>query len=75
MKHKYILSKYGFAKDTPRFADHEEFLVALARKSGKLRKGGEPDVEIVARSVLYDWQRGRPRRWSGSGRLGPPRST
>merc|ERR1719421_1370069 len=59
VKRKYILSKYGFPKDTDAWADHEEFLTELARKKGKLRKGGEPDIEIVARSVLYDWQRGR----------------
>merc|ERR1719199_36585 len=26
---------------------------------GKLVKGGEPDIEVVARMVLVDWQRGR----------------
>jgi nuclear GTP-binding protein len=59
VKRKYILSKYGFPKDHDAWADHEEFLTQLAHKKGKLRKGGEPDIEIVARSVLYDWQRGR----------------
>lgn len=37
----------------------EEFLTKLATKMGKLRKQGEPDLEIAARIVLYDWQRGR----------------
>lgn len=31
----------------------------IARKKGKLLKGGEPDVRIAARIVLSDWQRGR----------------
>jgi nuclear GTP-binding protein len=25
---------------------------------GKLRKGGEPDLDITAKIVLIDWQRG-----------------
>ncbi len=25
---------------------------------GRLMKGGEPDIETVARMVLFDWQRG-----------------
>jgi hypothetical protein len=36
-----------------------DFLEQLARKSGRLLKGGEPDTATVAKSVLYDWQRGK----------------
>ncbi|PFH32465.1 putative nucleolar gtp-binding protein 2 [Besnoitia besnoiti] len=39
--------------------DSEEFLTILAKKKGKLRKGGEPDISTAARIVLYDLQRGR----------------
>ena len=39
--------------------DHEDFLDQLARKTGKLLKGGEPNRSISARMVLQDWQRGR----------------
>ncbi|CAE6471337.1 unnamed protein product [Rhizoctonia solani] len=39
--------------------DTDEFLDALARKSGKLLKGGEPDRETVAKMVLNDWIRGK----------------
>ncbi|CAE6531021.1 unnamed protein product [Rhizoctonia solani] len=39
--------------------DADEFLDALARKSGKLLKGGEPDRETVAKMVLNDWIRGK----------------
>ncbi|KZT22646.1 NGP1NT-domain-containing protein [Neolentinus lepideus HHB14362 ss-1] len=35
------------------------FLDALARQKGRLLKGGEPDVEAVAKIVLSDWVRGR----------------
>jgi nuclear GTP-binding protein len=33
-------------------------LKLLAIKMGKLRKGGEPDLDITAKIVLIDWQRG-----------------
>jgi nuclear GTP-binding protein len=59
VKHKYLLQRYKLPSDTEPWEDHEEFLKVLAMKMGKLRKGGEPDVEIVARMILYDWQRGR----------------
>ena len=39
--------------------DHEDFLDQLAKKTGKLLKGGEPNRSISARMVLQDWQRGR----------------
>ncbi|XP_017078969.1 nucleolar GTP-binding protein 2 [Drosophila eugracilis] len=35
------------------------FLEQLAQKTGKLLKGGEPDVTVTARMVLNDWQRGK----------------
>jgi nuclear GTP-binding protein len=37
----------------------DAFLETLARKSGKLLKGGEPDRETVAKMVLNDWIRGK----------------
>ena len=41
----------------------------VARQSGKLTRGGEPDLNTAARMVLYDWQRGglllRRRGWHG----------
>lgn len=58
VKHKYLIQKYNLPKDTT-FLDGEDFLGILARKMGKLRKGGEPDIETAARIVLFDWQRGR----------------
>lgn len=32
-----------------------EFLAMLARRQGKLRKGGLPDTDKAAKSVLMDW--------------------
>jgi nuclear GTP-binding protein len=37
----------------------DAFLEVLARKTGKLLKGGEPDRETVAKMVLNDWIRGK----------------
>ncbi|KAL9112486.1 MAG: hypothetical protein Q9227_003328 [Pyrenula ochraceoflavens] len=39
--------------------DAIEFLSVLARKGGRLLKGGEPDVDGVARMVLNDFLRGK----------------
>ncbi|XP_067862547.1 nucleolar GTP-binding protein 2 [Heptranchias perlo] len=40
--------------------DHAvDFLEKLAFRMGKLLKGGEPDIQTVAKMVLNDWQRGR----------------
>ncbi|KAL2944233.1 Nuclear/nucleolar GTPase 2 [Bienertia sinuspersici] len=36
-----------------------DFLLKLCKLSGKLLKGGEPDLMTAAKMVLYDWQRGR----------------
>jgi nuclear GTP-binding protein len=45
--------------DIEHWEDANDFLEQLARKYGKLLKGGEPDVSAVAKLVLHDWQRGR----------------
>jgi ribosome biogenesis GTPase A len=36
----------------------EDFIRRVAIKKGKLRKGGEPDLEATSKLVLIDWQRG-----------------
>eukprot|EP00812_Abedinium_dasypus_P015220 NODE_881_length_1327_cov_243.731132.p1 GENE.NODE_881_length_1327_cov_243.731132~~NODE_881_length_1327_cov_243.731132.p1 ORF type:complete len:424 (+),score=132.18 NODE_881_length_1327_cov_243.731132:3-1274(+) len=58
VKRPYLLQKYKLPAETT-WEDGEDFLSILARKMGKLWKGGEPDLNITARIVLYDWQRGR----------------
>ncbi len=37
----------------------EDFLQQVARLTGRLLRGGEPDLNTAAKMVLYDWQRGR----------------
>ncbi|KAK7342893.1 hypothetical protein VNO80_25851 [Phaseolus coccineus] len=39
--------------------DENDFLLQLCKSSGKLLKGGEPDLMTGAKMVLHDWQRGR----------------
>mmetsp|Transcript_20376 Transcript_20376/g.37874 ORF Transcript_20376/g.37874 Transcript_20376/m.37874 type:complete len:504 (+) Transcript_20376:167-1678(+) len=43
----------------PRFQTPIEFLAALARKRGKLGRGGVPDQAAAARIVLQDWNSGK----------------
>ena len=43
----------------PTFTTTAEFLLLLARRQGKLRKGGIPDSAAAARLVLQDWNTGR----------------
>ncbi|XP_074873559.1 guanine nucleotide-binding protein-like 3-like protein isoform X2 [Carettochelys insculpta] len=43
----------------PEYRDVSEFLAHLARRKGKLRKGGVPDHEKAARAMLSDWISGK----------------
>ncbi|ODM94898.1 Nucleolar GTP-binding protein 2 [Orchesella cincta] len=55
VKKMYMAKTYKI----PDWTDHEDFLTKLAKRTGKLLKGGEPDINAVARMVLNDWQRGK----------------
>lgn len=55
VKPKDLTATYGIHQWT----DVEDFLGQLAIRRGKLLAGGVPDLETVARSMLYDWQRGK----------------
>ncbi|EMP26337.1 Guanine nucleotide-binding protein-like 3-like protein, partial [Chelonia mydas] len=50
-----IMQHYG----VPAYQDVTEFLAHLARRKGKLRKGGVPDHEKAAKAVLSDWMSGK----------------
>lgn len=39
--------------------DPEKVLEAIAIKFNRVRKGGEPDTDVMARKILQDWQAGR----------------
>ncbi|KAI0218667.1 GTPase required for pre-60S ribosomal subunit nuclear export and maturation [Massospora cicadina] len=55
VKKSYLQKTYQLANWT----SPTHFLSQLARKSGKLLKGGEPDLSTVAKMVLNDWLRGK----------------
>ncbi|KAM5539914.1 hypothetical protein V8D89_006417 [Ganoderma adspersum] len=59
----YLSRTYGVplpnADDPTQGWDSEAFLDKLARMKGRLLKGGEPDLEAVAKILLSDWVRGR----------------
>ncbi|XP_027557065.1 nucleolar GTP-binding protein 2 isoform X2 [Neopelma chrysocephalum] len=54
-KAEYIRKTYKIDS----WKDTEDFLEKLAARTGKLLKGGEPDLQTVSKMVLNDWQRGR----------------
>ncbi|KAJ8340829.1 hypothetical protein SKAU_G00331200 [Synaphobranchus kaupii] len=54
-KTEYIQKTYRI----PVWSSAEDFLEKLAFRTGKLLKGGEPDLPTVSKMVLNDWQRGR----------------
>lgn len=54
---RHLIRTYGPAiRD---YTSPEDFLERLARSSGRLLKGGEPDVKTAAKMVLHDWLRGK----------------
>jgi nuclear GTP-binding protein len=55
VKPEYLRRAYKVASWT----SPTHFLEQVARNQGKLLKGGEPDLNSVAKSILFDWQRGR----------------
>jgi len=55
VKPRYLERTYKIFK----YENHIDFLEQMAKKAGRLLKGGEPDVHAVANMVLNDWQRGK----------------
>lgn len=55
VKPEYIRRTYGVSSWT----DHDDLLGKIATKRGKLLRGGDPDVNTVAKQLLNDWQRGK----------------
>ena len=56
VKREYMTRTYKIGKE---WTDANDFLEKVAQKYGKLLKGGEPDVNTVAKMILNDWQRGK----------------
>lgn len=55
VRKEYVIKTYRISD----WNSHIDFLEKLAGRTGKLLKGGEPDISAVARMVLNDWQRGK----------------
>ncbi|KAI2805961.1 Nucleolar GTP-binding protein 2 [Blomia tropicalis] len=55
VKPEYLSKAYKLSE----WDDHIDFLTKLAARTGKLLKGGEPDINTVSKMVLNDWQRGK----------------
>lgn len=53
---KYLQRTYELKEPV---TDSVTFLEILCRKSGRLLKGGEPDIDGAAKMVLNDWIRGK----------------
>jgi nuclear GTP-binding protein len=56
---EYLSRTYGIPVPESGSWEAEDFLELLARKTGRLLKKGEADIETVAKMVLNDWIRGK----------------
>ncbi|KAJ2086703.1 GTPase required for pre-60S ribosomal subunit nuclear export and maturation [Coemansia sp. RSA 986] len=55
VRKEYIQRHYNIDK----WDDAHDFLTELANATGKLNKGGEPNLHVVSKMVINDWLRGR----------------
>ncbi|GAA5916336.1 hypothetical protein JCM8208_005307 [Rhodotorula glutinis] len=55
VRKEYLVRTYGVED----WESAEDFLTKLARKAGKLHRGGEADYRTVATMVINDWIRGK----------------
>lgn len=53
----HLAAVYGIPPITSR--DVQEFLLRVAYQKGRLARGGVPDLDGTARSVLHDWNTGK----------------
>ena len=55
LRPEYLANQYGI----PAWSSPKDFLELLCFRTGKLLKGGDPNLKIGARMVLQDWLQGR----------------
>lgn len=55
VRKEYLAKTYHITE----WVDHVDFLEQMGKRSGRLLKGGDPDIQSVAKMVLNDWQRGK----------------
>lgn len=53
----YLMELYGIPKFKAQ--DCMSFLALVAKATGKLKKGGIPNTDAAARSILHDWNNGK----------------
>jgi nuclear GTP-binding protein len=60
VKREHIAAQYGLPKDGDgTWKDHIDLLEKIARKAGRLLKGGDPCLRSAAIYMIIDYQRGR----------------
>mmetsp|Transcript_8354 Transcript_8354/g.15762 ORF Transcript_8354/g.15762 Transcript_8354/m.15762 type:complete len:625 (+) Transcript_8354:113-1987(+) len=60
VKREHIAAQYGLPKGGDgSWNDHIDLLEKIAKKTGRLRKGGEPCLRSAAINMINDFQRGR----------------
>jgi nuclear GTP-binding protein len=69
----YLMQLYSI----PAFKSHDctGFLALVARAMGKLKKGGTPNTDAAARSVLHDWNNGKIKYYCKAPQLASSTST
>lgn len=53
----YLMQLYAIPKFPQK--DAHSFLASVAKSIGKLKKGGIPNIDAAARTVLHDWNQGK----------------
>ncbi|KAJ5527580.1 Nuclear GTP-binding protein NUG1 [Penicillium frequentans] len=62
-----MLEVYGITSLFPVNGDKTtDFLIQVARKRGRLGKGGVPNIESAAMTVINDWRDGRIQGWANA---------
>lgn len=63
-----LLEVYGIPPLFPAGGQDQttDFLVGVARKRGRLGKGGVPNIESAAMTVINDWRDGRIQGWANA---------
>jgi len=57
MKSSYLFFQMMILYNLPEYDTPDEFFLSLSEVTGKVKKGGLPDIEKAARQLLEDWNR------------------
>jgi nuclear GTP-binding protein len=59
VKREHMAAQYKLTKKESKWETTMELMESVATRSGRLRKGGEPDIRSAAIMIIMDFQRGR----------------